>query len=104
MTKYQPQCTECPLGQYFRALPPTNEVPGEPGGWECQAQNDKFIPEWDAPDECPYLGGYNAAPPHPLTVALRRRNERAAVVWLRENVPAVILRAACKMEVSSERD
>lgn len=86
-----PQCATCPLGQYFRARPITRDEPGEPAGWECRAQDDKFIPSWDAPSECPYFDGYNAAPPHPLDVALRKRDEQAAALWLVENVPSHVL-------------
>lgn len=91
-----PQCENCPLLDLcYPPLPSTREEPSEEGGYVCKVDGE-FIPCSLAPPEgtCDRLTGYASAPPHPLDVALARRDWAGAAEWLTEHVPAEVLRRA----------
>ena len=91
-----PQCENCPLLDLcYPPLPSTRFEPGEEGGYICKVDSE-FIPCSMAPPEgmCDRLAGYASAPPHPLDVALARRDWAGAAEWLTEHVSAEVLRKA----------
>ncbi len=89
------QCRTCPLGTYYSAVAATRDEPGQSGGWECAARDDRFVPEWAAPlvGCCDIYDGYQHGHEHPLDIALAQgeAGEKKAVAWLVERVPGYLL-------------